>query len=274
MSPLFGGVSITWNNQTGTEIGVTVYIEDADGIMREQATKYSNEINAELSFRPFDPVEQHFALKIIDKWGNESEMKEDRITPFFERELDKSLWSAMEFPGDNISVNNNRPFKNCWDGSKTVIWHTVEGNFMPMPFYVTIDCGVEAQFSRMNFLARENYWYNNHTFREFEIWGAKDYKPGMDINYWTSDEWKTDGTWFHVMDCEVKRPSGNPDPSGNPGGADSEFAQKGYEYNVPLTTEAFRYVRIIVKRTWSSGAMHMAEFYFYGDDGWRPEPEG
>jgi hypothetical protein len=268
IQPVFGGISVTWTNETETEIGITVFAEDSIGVMREGRTQYSNYLNGELSFRGYDPVERRFAVRIADKWGNVSSIKEESLTPFYEKLLDKANFIAVELPGDNISVNNNRPLRNCWDGSNDVIWHTIEGQFMPFPMYFTIDLGVEVKFSRMTLRARTNYYYSNHTFRTFEVWGAKDYKRNMPEEYWRyGDTWKTDGDWEMLGDYEIKRPSGSTEISGNPGGEDSALGQAGYPFNVPIDRETLRYLRFVIKSTWTSGALHMAEFYFYGDDG-------
>jgi hypothetical protein len=270
--PVFGGVSITWTNETETEIGVTVFAEDSTGVLREGRTQYSREVYGELSFRGYDPVECKFAVRITDKWGNVSTIKEAIVTPLYERLLDKSKFLEVALPGDNISVNNNRPLRNCWDGNDGVIWHTVEGQFMPFPMYFTIDLGVEVKFSRMTLMARTNYYYVNHTFRTLEVWGAKNYKRDMPEEYWRyGDVWKTDGDWEMLGDYEIKRPSGSTEPAGNPGGEDTAFGQAGYQFNVPIERETLRYLRFVIKSTWSSGALHMAEFYFYGDDGTLPE---
>jgi hypothetical protein len=271
MLPNFGGVSITWTNETETEIGITVFAEDSIGVMREGRTQYSRDLSGELSFRGYDPVERRFAVRITDKWGNVSSVKEGAITPLYERLLDKSKFLEMALPGDNTSVNNNRPLRNCWDGRDDVLWHTVEGQFMPFPMYITIDLGVEVKFSRMRLVSRSGYYYNNHTFKTFEVWGAKDYKRNMPVEYWTGNNWKTDGDWEMLGDYEIKRPSGAIDPIGNPTGEDLALAQAGFPFNVPIEKETLRYLRFVIKTTWSSGALHMAEFYFYGDDGTVPE---
>jgi hypothetical protein len=262
--PSFGGIVVTWLNELATEIGITVFSEDEKGIMREGDTRYSKETKGEITFRGFDSSEEkHFAVRITDKWGNVSEIKDGRVTPLVERELDKKLWSAMEFPGDNTSANAGRVFSNCWDGSKTVIWNTGGGAFVPT--YLTIDCGVEIRFSRMVFFARIEFEYYTSTWKQIELWGAKDYKRDQPVEYWTGNEWKTDGTWEHLGDFEFLRPSGETVPVRPATGIDLEYAQKGFEFNVPLEKEPLRYVRIVVTEViGNSSTQEMAEFYFYG----------
>jgi hypothetical protein len=272
MLPVFGGVSIRWTNETETEIGITVFAEDSTGVMREGQTQFSRELHGELSFRGYAPVECQFAVRITDKWGNVSDVKKEIIVPLYEVPLDKSKFMAVELPGDNISINNNRPLRNCWDGNDEVIWHTVEGQFMPFPMYFTIDLGQVIKFSRMRLRARTGYYFANHTFRTFEVWGAADYKRDMPEEYWRyGDVWKTDGDWELLGDYEIKRPSGNTEPTRNPGDEDTAFGQAGYSFNAPVESKNLRYLRFVIKSTWASGALHMAEFYFFGDDGSKPE---
>ncbi|MDR3245771.1 MAG: DUF4959 domain-containing protein [Prevotellaceae bacterium] len=266
--PVPGGVSVTWLNETATEIGVAVFIEDSLGNFVEKSTRYSKNIEGMFSFRPFDTIEYRFGVRITDKWGNVSDMKIGSVTPLAEREFDKSKFFELALPGDNISVNNSRPLKNCWDGKTDVIWHTVEGQYMPFPMYITIDIGVLAQISRMKFRSRTDYFYSNHSWKTFEVWAASDYKRDMPEEYWTGEEWKTDGDWSLIADCEVKRPSGNPDAIAKPSGEDLAYAQSGFEFESQgdSSGERFRYLRVVIKSTWASGAMHMSEFYFYGWD--------
>jgi len=268
--PDFGGVSITWNNETATEIGVIIATEDTLGVMRDDAARYSRDLNGAITFRGYDVKEYKFAVRIIDKWDNESDTKQAIITPLFEKQLDWSKFVAMELPGDNTTLNSNpRPFRLTFNGNRTDTWHTLEGAMMPFPMYETIDMGVEAKISRFKIFARPSYYYSNHTWRKFEIWGAKECPTGKPESYWRySDEWKTG--WELLGDYEIKRPSGNTDPSGNPGGEDTAYGQAGYDFEVPFDRENVRYLRFVVNTTWSmGGAMHMAEIEVYGDDGTR-----
>jgi hypothetical protein len=194
-------------------------------------------------------------------------MKVGTVTPLPERELDKSKFLEVALPGDNTSFESS-PLRNAWDGNTGNQWHTVEGRFMPFPMYITIDLGTYAQISRMKFRSRTDFYYSNHTWRTFEVWAASEYKHDMTEEYWTGEEWKTDGDWSFLVDCEVKRPSGIPDAIANPSGADLEYAQSGFEFSPEgdNMAERFRYLRVIIKSCWAPGGMHMSEFYFYGWD--------
>jgi hypothetical protein len=270
MLPDFGGVKIAWTNDTNTEVGITIYLEDSTGVMRNMSTRFSREMQGVMAFRGYDAKEYHFAATIVDKWGNESGMKDARVTPLFERSLDKKKFLEVGLPGDNVSTQSNRPLRLTWDGDITTIWHcNYTDTNLPYDFpeYFTINLGTVAKLSRLKIWNRINYYYSNFALRNFEIWGAKEYKRGMPESYWTGSAWKTDGDWEKVGDFEIKRPSGSTDPIGTPTGADLEAAQAGFEFAMPLEAQTLRYVRFVVNTVWGGGiAMVMAELEFFGDD--------
>jgi hypothetical protein len=274
IQPSFGGIAITWVNESQTEIGITVYTEDSTGVLREGRTEYTKEPEGEIPFYGYDFVPIKFAARIIDKWGNISPVKEKTVTPLYEAELDKSKWRALVLPGDNNSTSNNRPLSNCWNGNTSYasIWHTAEGQFMPFPMYFTIDLGEVVKFSRMRLLARNraDYYYGSHTFRKFEVWGATEYSDVQDENYWRyGDVWKTDGHWEKLGDYEVKRPSGSTSP-GIAEGEDLAFGQAGYYFSASYRKKPLQYLRFVINETWGSGGLHMCEFWFWGDNGTGP----
>jgi hypothetical protein len=264
--PDFGGVKIAWTNTTNTEIGITVFIEDSLGVMREQNTRFSRDADGEIVFRGYDPVEQHFAARITDKWGNESALKDARVTPLFETLFDRLLFAEVGLPGDNVSASNNRFLRNIWDGSKSTIWVTdylAPQYFFPMFF--TIDLGVTGKLSRFKFWTRPGYYYANYAIKTFEAWGADSYKQNGDYDYWTGEAWKAD--WEKIGDFAILRPSGATADVNNPTGVDLEAAQAGFEFLVPLEKKNLRYLRFVVHTIWGGGsAMVMAEIEVYGDN--------
>jgi hypothetical protein len=274
----FGGVGITWTNETETEIGVTVYSQDSTGVLREGATRYFKDKEGEILFGGYDFVETKFAARIIDRWGNISPVKEATVTPLYEDKLVKiGKWQELILPGDNTSTNNNRPLKNLWDESLTVLWHANPGEFAPYPMYVTIDLGEEVKLSKIRWYPRQrrDYFYNSHTLKAFEAWGATQYKEGMPEEYWRyGDVWKTDGDWEMLGDYEIKRPSGLPGNTSNPSQEDEDFGWAGYDFfNVSYTKKPLRYLRFVIKSTWSGTSIHMAEVECWGDNGTKPESE-
>jgi hypothetical protein len=293
--PDFGGVSVSWVNETETEIGVIIYSEDSiTGEFREGAAKYYKDREVEVKFIGYDFVPTRFAALIMDRWGNISPMKDTIVTPLYEVALDKLKWRALELPGDNNTSNNGRALANAWNNnyaySNAALWVS-GGDFGPYPEYFTIDLGEVVKFSRMKLWprARSDYYYNTSTFRTFECWGATEYVDRKDEYYWRydydpnhldpnrvlkTDIWKNDGHWEKLGDFEVKRPSGNTSSTQVPEGEDLAFGQAGYSFDVSYKKKPLRYIRFAVTDTWgASSGMMMVEFDFWGDNGTGPVAE-
>ncbi|MDR0385155.1 MAG: DUF5126 domain-containing protein [Prevotellaceae bacterium] len=279
IQPTFGGIAVTWTNESQTEIGITVFSEDSvTKELREGSTRYLDDAEGEIIFNGYDFVETKFAARIIDRWGNISPTKEATVVPLYEAELtNKPEWLEVGLTGDHVIASRGRTLKNCWDSNEGTIWHTEEGGYYgSFPMFFTIDLNAVVKFSRMKLMPRQgaNYYFGSHTFREFEVWGATVCRTDIqDENYWRfTDEWEKSGDWELLGLFEVKRPSGETNP-GTPSGEDLAFGQAGYTFHVSYKKKPLRYLRFKMLRTWGSGGMHMAEFYFWGDNGTGPFSE-
>ena len=264
----FGGVNVSWNNKTKTEVGFTIYATDENGNLEEGETYYSNLENGNYSFRGYDSSERVFAFTVTDKWGNVSDMIKETFTPWYEEELDKSKHKRLVLPVDNnTDYNSAWVFSNLFDG---VIgnngWHTKQNDpNQGIPLYFTIDLGCEATLSRFKLWHRMgSNVYKNHNIKTFEVWGTANYKEGMKEDYWSdSGEWKND--WVLLGDYETFKPSGEDNATVT--NEDIEYATAGFEFLVPIEKPSVRYLRFAMKSNWSgSNALHISEITFYGDD--------
>jgi hypothetical protein len=205
LTPDFGGIKVSWTNETATEVGLTVFVEDSLGIMQELDTRFSKDVEGELVFRGYDPIEYHFAIRITDKWGNVSGLKEVLITPLFEKAIDKTNFSTANLPGDNQSIYNNQAYRDWFDGNTQTIWVSDVTDFSwSYPMYVSLDLGIMFKFSRFRLWGQPCCYYNNYGFRVFEVWGTDELKRSEPDSYWTSSDWQND--WVKIGDYEVKRP--------------------------------------------------------------------
>jgi hypothetical protein len=263
--PDFGGIKVSWTNETATEIGITFFLEDSLGIMQEIDTRFSKDVQGELVFRGYETKEYRFAVRLMDKWGNTSDSKEARLVPLFEKFLEKANFSAVVLPGDNNTTLNNRPLQNLFDESTTVLWHSdYTDQSWDYPMYATIDLGTVAKLSRFRLWGQSCCYYNNLGFRVFEVWGSNEIKPDKPDSYWKNGDWQND--WVKLNDYEVLRPSGITEP-GTATGVDLTAAQNGWEFLVPLETPPCRYLRFVVHTIWSAGkGLVMAEISLWGDD--------
>jgi hypothetical protein len=263
----FGGITISWENDFDIEIGFTVFAEEY-GEMKEGETKFFKQ-TGEYTFRGYDDSERKYAIQVIDKWGNVyGSMKEDVFAPYYERLLDRTKFSAVELPGDNITVSSGRPLSNVWDGDRYNLWHT--GNTHTMPQTITMSLGLESKISRVVLWARNEprFFYGNNTFKTFELWGISELPIDKPDEYWSGEDWKNE--WQMIGDYQMHKPSGL--PFGQWTDEDVAFAQAGFEFLVSSEKDPVKYLRFVITSTWvepPGTALHMAEFEFWGDDGIR-----
>jgi hypothetical protein len=264
----FSGCNVAWENPLGIEIGVFFFAADDEGALEEVDVLFTPAMKYNYTMRKkegqFGTDERLFAVTIMDKWGNTSDTVQAIITPFLEKQIDKTRFLEVGLPYDNTTVNNNRPLRNTWDGNTGSIWHTVAGAITVSPQFFTIDLGIEAKLSRFMLWNRgESYYYNQHNPQFFEVWGTKELKTGEPEEYWYED-WKND--WELLGDYEVVKPSGS--PLGTVTADDRAIADAGFQFPFPLSGEAARYVRFVVKQTFMNTlALHIAEITFFGSDG-------
>lgn len=259
----FGGINLKWENELGTEIGITVFASNENGELEEGETLYSELKDGNYSFRGYDVTERTFAISIIDKWGNMSDTIKQVITPYFETLLDKKIHKRYALPADNTTQLGGWEFTKLFDGTTGDNgWHTTDGNKGKLPLYFTIDLGAVSKLSRFKLWHRlGTFPYKHYNIKTFEVWGSVDPKQGMLEDYWMND-WKND--WEHLGDYVTFKPSGMDGPVTN---ADKDYAANGFEFIVPLEAKNVRYLRFVMTSNWSGGSdVHISEFSFYGND--------
>ncbi|WP_286076389.1 DUF4959 domain-containing protein, partial [Parabacteroides goldsteinii] len=62
----FGGVNATWDNELGSEIGLTIMATNSKGELEDGETYYSNMKEGDYSFRGYDDIKRVFALYLTD----------------------------------------------------------------------------------------------------------------------------------------------------------------------------------------------------------------
>jgi hypothetical protein len=265
----FAGIHVTWENELGLEIGISLFVEDSLGVMKEEATTFSILRNGSYTFRGYDTIPRRFAVGISDKWNNTSERIEGTFTPMYEKLLDRTKHVREILPGDNLTVfssstDMNKMFDGLIPGDGN-FYHTQEGIAdIPIPFYFTMSLGFNAKLSRFILHHRWNggWEYTLHNVKEFEIWGTDTYRPQMPDEYW-EEAWKSD--WKHLGKFICSKPSGNDTPGIT--NEDREYARRGFEFNVPIETGTVRYLRFAINSTWgNTNCISIQEVQFYGND--------
>lgn len=273
IEPDFAGVHVTWANELGLEIGITLFYADSLGIMQEGPITFSILRNGSYTFRGtdyfYDTVPRKFAVSLSDKWGNISGSVESIITPWYEKLLDRTKHVQEILPLDNLTTfSSSTQMNKMFDGSipgDGNFYHTQEGiATIEMPFYFTMNLGVDAVLSRFVMYPRynNNWEYSLHNVKEFEIWGTDTYRQQMPDEYW-DQAWKAD--WKHLGKFICDKPSGNDNTTVTD--EDRQYARRGFEYNVPIDVGVVRYLRVAINSTWgNTNAISIQEMRFYGND--------
>lgn len=255
----FGGVNVTWENETNAGVSITLLAIDETSVESSQEIAdiyYTDASLGNRSSRGFEPIEYKFSAFVKDRWGNVSDTISRVLTPLYEVKLDKSLFDAVILPGDVLASGND--MKSIWDDD-VLSRSRFAVDDMPDNYYFTFDLGVTAQLSRLSFwqfLNYSNYYiYADAQVRKFEIWGAE-----------TLDDTGNWDSWTKLRDCEIVKPSGLPDGIGSYNNEDKEAAFNGHEFEFILSNPKVRYVRIKVNETFSGIEWcSFGEITFWGD---------
>jgi hypothetical protein len=265
MREAFGGIQLTWRNESKADVAIYVLGMGKDGEMEEIDIIFSNSIDGKYNVRGQEAVERQFGVYVRDRWDNISEIKTATLTPIYEETLDKTLLLRKTLPGDNETssgfggwyhINND-----IWQTDD--IWETETGK---SPILFTIDLGFTAKLSRYALWHRgHNDWeYIHHNPKYWTVWGTSTIKEGQSDKYWTAEAegegWKAD--WVKLADCVSFKPSGMDTPVTQ---EDRDYAHLGFQFDMPLEAPPMRYIRFHVTETWGGGNMlHISELTFWG----------
>jgi len=251
----FGGANITFSNETSSSVAISVLVDDGTGDYTPTETYYTKEEQGSFSVRGFDPVERVFGVVIRDRWNNYSDTLFKTVTPIFEEQLDKELFSEIILPTDEVSAWG-RPMHRLWDDivdTGTSIFHTAQGSGIPQWF--TFDMGTTAKLSRFKIWQRMNtaLLYEHGNPKKWEFWGRAD-QPNPDGSW--------DG-WIYLGTFDSYKPSGL--PMGSYTNEDWEYANRGEEFNFPLDAPPVRYMRFKLLENWSgTDYLNFCELTFWG----------
>jgi F5/8 type C domain. len=255
VKPDFGGVNVTFENATGGDIVIVILAKDANGETKQLDAFYTGLARGEYNIRGLKAQPYNFGFYVKDRWGNLSDTLMVELTPLFEAELDKTRFKELNpYPGD---VNGNLysaayPMRLLFDGKTSTIFVTAQTLSLPLSF--SIDLGVKANLSRMKYFQRQStaFYYSSATPEEFEVYGSNSPAPDGDWNSWTL-----------LGKYKSVKPSGL--PLGQTSNDDIELAKAGEDFNFPLSTESYRYLRMRVTKTYgNAGNVTFSELSFWG----------
>jgi hypothetical protein len=267
IEPDFGGVKIKGINKLKKVVGVVlIALDSSTNAFEEKDQNYTKFDTIRYSVRNLASKEQKFGVYITDKFGNISDTLITTLTPYYETIMDKRKFFEYKLPTDS-KIEYGWELYYLWD-SKTdgysAGWHTSPGANPPMQ--CTFGTGTYAKLNRFELWERpDQYAYSHGNPKDFAIWGSDKTEP-LDANIPISVPVGTIvGDWVNLGNYHYPDP-----PSGSAPGFvnadDIAFVAKGVNFDFPLANPAVRYIRIIVKDTWSNGDFaHLMEISLYGD---------
>ena len=258
----FGGITISFENETQANLVFEVYTPGDDGEMENVETFYTELASGSFSVRGYDPVEREFQVFARDTYGNWSQPYVGKFTPIYEKELDKSLWKEYILPGDAECTAWSCKMEYIWDGRISADadgqtgCHTGSDSGTE-PKHFTFDLGVKAQLSRFTLwpLQDDKHYFNDASPRKYEIWGCADTPP---------EDGSWDG-WVKLIEFENIKPSGY--ATGILSEDDRIAGQNGDSANFPLDAPAVRYIRFKSIKNWVGNSnVTFTEITIWGDD--------
>lgn len=258
----FGGVKLTWENPERKDIVIGVVTKnEEEGTYVPLETFYTSVAEGLGAVRGMEAEETEFGIYIRDIYNNYTDTLFSILTPWEESELDKGLWRGMSLCSDFTVSGYSGPFSSLWDGrtiaqgDQTYYLNRTSSD----PIFFTIDLGVETKLSRFKFWGRNEWYFNLHHPKEFEVWGTND----PDVANGGACSW--DG-WELLLSGTSEKPSG-PDATSfaNLTSEDLALAMSGEEFEFSLDVPNVRYIRFRTIRTWTdSNSSFVAELTFWG----------
>lgn len=160
--PDFGGGVISWENETGKILLISVTYPDPENpTARETVTFTSSETGKDfITNLPADPTT--LEVTVSDQYKNSSDPVSFDITPLEESLISKDIWSVPGFDADSpygtigySSQQTSANILNIFDGDVNNIWHASWSAFSSSyPHFYIIDFGKEVTISRIGMVRR------------------------------------------------------------------------------------------------------------------------
>ncbi|WP_430972151.1 DUF5000 domain-containing lipoprotein [Sunxiuqinia rutila] len=254
----FGGVKYIWSNPTESPVALLLIAEDSTKTTWQVLDAvYTSTKAGEYSLRGQDTITRRFGIVVRDRWENYSDTITQEFKPLYEELIESDKFQQIQLPGDTWQND----FANMWNSN---VGSISIGATDGLPMSYTIDLGQIVKLSRFklwhyNWGVPYNYFlYYNFNYKNFNIYGSND--PNSDGS-WDS--------WTLLKECETHKPSGLPagrsDDSRYVTQEDIDFANSGFEFEMPIDAEPYRYLRIELISPWlignKNGAVGYSEIY-------------
>lgn len=255
----FGGISITWDNPTESNIIVGVSYKDSIGEWSNLENFYSSTRDGKGIVRNLDTIPKEFSVVIRDRWDNYSQELVSKLTPLFEEQVDSKLFREIVPLPYDCPAHASGPITKLWDNNMAFgnSFFTT-GQVTESGIYrITFDLGQIVKLSRFKtwqYYGEAKWVYNMANVRYYAVYGCEEITAEM------RETGTLDG-WTVLFDGECYKPSGE----GPVTNEDKQAATNGDEHEVPLDAPVVRYIRLDMKETWGGSAQRLfSEMRFWG----------
>lgn len=238
----FGGFLVTFENVTGSNIGLYVVRRDTVSLeMEYYDVHFTEQKEGSYAVRGLPDIENDFGVYVRDNWGNSSDTLTFTTTPYREDELDKEKFMAVDgakVPGDLLSSQFNKGMEYMWNGTIDN-WDYFEPKYpTQLPHRFTMDLGVVCRMSRMKYWQRsgDDVRWQHGAWRIFNVYGCTELPPLSEAS--ADDPMKG---WTLIGAFESVKPSGL--PIGQVSDEDIQLLQEGEEFSFDKDAPAIRYMR-------------------------------
>ncbi len=295
----YGGIQLTWENVTQTNIIISVTMQDEFGDWVDLDQFFTTSASGAASIRGLLPVETNFKVQIEDKWGNTTPEATYTITPLYEEAADKTKFRTVNaLPGDSPAWSGGYGIQDIWDGTRFDTGNSCyHSSSMADGKCITFDMGQTFKFSRFNFYPRggSHRFFTHNAIKYFKIYGALELTPEM---YTLSDSQAAQvasGLTYQQVTPELESAgwslireaddvtyksityNGRTQryccykPSGDDATITADdldwLTTYGHEFNVSMSSSPARYIRIQFWESWgNTGFYQLAEFDVWGQD--------
>ncbi len=254
----FGGIVMMWDNQTQSDVVITLLRKTGLGSYEEVNTYYTNARRGRQPVRGMPPEQIEFAVFIRDRWENSTEMLVETLTPRYEVQLTPGTYKEFKMTGDS-EISFGWALGYALDGDLTQPWGwfsrpTVEGGVWPAR--CTIEFNTAVTLSRTRIIQRHQgggMWEAGNP-KKFTLWGSN--SPNPDGSY---DGWTALKTFTSV------KPSGY--PSGQYSDEDAYVAINGEDFEMDADRVApYKYYRFEFTENWGQDNtfINLLEILFWG----------
>ena len=247
-----GKLELAWYGVDAEAIATEVTYTDVSDVQRKLTLLPSDSVSVLVDYKPNSPFEYVTHYKpdttAIDTFSTSASIQEVQMLQH-EGDLDKSLFSELNLPGDGVKQNlPGMKLANLWSGvlqgdQEAGGWYRLN-NGLTFPMRFQFDLGVQAKLNSFTMWQRgvfdqQSLVYANANVKTWEIWGSNN--PAPDGSF--------DG-WVKVKHCEGYKPSGT--PVGTRTSEDIAYAQGGDTFTIPADMPPVRYIRLNILEIYGS----------------------